>query len=87
MENLSKFISWLLKIKKNFIVVFDDKKQLNLANLHFIFENRLKNKFNRFQIIANIMLSVVEKSLIEKVYIHENFDRIDLPAYITMDYF
>ena len=86
-ENLSKFISWLLKAKKNFIVVFDDEKQLNRANKHFTFENSLNSKFNRFQNVANIVPSVVEKSLFEKEYLYENFDRMDLPAYITGDYF
>lgn len=85
-EKLSEFISWLLNAKKNFIVVFDEKTELSPANRHFTFENRLRDKFNRFKNVANIAPSVVVKSLFEKEYLHEYFDRIDYPAYATVDY-
>lgn len=85
-KHLTEFISWLLKVKKNFIVVFDDKTKLSPANRHFTFDNRLRDKFNQFKNVANITPSVVEKSLFENEYLYEYFDRIDLPAYTTVDY-
>lgn len=85
-EHLSEFISWLLKAKKNFIVVFDEKTELSRANRHFTFENRLRDKLNRFKNVANITPSVIVKSLFEKDYLYEYFDRIDYPAYATVDY-
>ena len=85
-NHLNEFISWLLKTKKNFIIVFDNETELSPTNKHFSFENRLRNKLNRFQNVANITPSVVVKSLFEKEHLYENFDRIDLPAYTTVDY-
>ena len=75
-----------MKTKKNFIIVFDNETELSPTNKHFSFENRLRNKLNRFQNVANITPSVVVKSLFEKEHLYENFDRIDLPAYTTVDY-
>ena len=85
-EHLGEFISWLLKAKKNFIVVFDEKTELSPSNRHFSFENRLRDKLNRFKNVANITPSVIVKSLFEKDYLYEYFDRIDYPAYATVDY-
>ena len=85
-EHLDEFISWLLKSKKNFIVVFDNKVNLSPTNKHFSFENRLRDKFNKFSNVANITPSVVEKDVFEKKYLYKYFDRIDLPAYTTVDY-
>ncbi len=85
-KHLNDFLSWLLQAKKNFIVVFDDKTELSPANRHFTFDNRLRYKFNQFNNVANIISIVVEKSLFEKDYLYEYFDRIDLPAYTTVDY-
>ncbi|WP_296889911.1 hypothetical protein [uncultured Methanobrevibacter sp.] len=85
-ENLDDFIAWLLKSKKNFIVVFDDETELSPANRQFSFKNRLRDKFNHFRGIANITPSVVEKSLFEKKCLHKHFDRIDFPSYTTVDY-
>lgn len=85
-EHLDEFITWLLKSKKNFIVVFDDKTELSPTNKHFTFTNSLRTKFNHFSNVANITPSVVEKSLFKKKYLYKYFDRVDLPAYTTVDY-
>ncbi|MBR2557430.1 MAG: hypothetical protein IKE95_03525 [Methanobrevibacter sp.] len=80
-KHLNEFFSWLLKTKKNFIVIFDDKTELSPSNRHFTFDNRLRDNFNHFKNVANIAPSVVEKSLFEKTYLREYFDRMDSPAY------
>ena len=46
----------------------------------------LRTKFNHFSNVANITPSVVEKSLFKKKYLYKYFDRVDLPAYTTVDY-
>ena len=85
-ENLNDFLAWLLKSQKKFIVVFDDKIELSKSSKHLSFENRLKDKYNRFKNIANISPSVVGKSMFEKDFLHEQFLRIDFPAYTTVDF-
>ena len=85
-KHLNEFISWLLKVKKNFIIVFDDKTNLSPSNKHFTFDNRLRDKLNKFKNVANITPSVVEKSIFEKDYLYKYFDRIDFPAYTSIDY-
>ncbi len=85
-EHLSEFISWLLKSKKNFIIVFNDMADLSPSNKHFTFDNRMREKFKHFKNIANITQSVVEKSLFEELYLNKYFDKIDFPAYTSIDY-
>ncbi|MEE1128466.1 MAG: hypothetical protein UHW99_00615 [Methanobrevibacter sp.] len=85
-DHLNEFITWLLNVEKNFIAVFYDKIKLSPTNKHFTFDNRLRIKFNHFKNVANINPIVVEKSLFEKDYLYEYFDRIDLPAYTSVDY-
>ena len=85
-ENLAEFISWILKSKKNFIVVFDDETELSPANKHFTFDNRLKKSYKHFQNVANIVPSVVTKSLFEEKVLYKRFDRIDFPSFTTVDF-
>jgi len=85
-KHLDDFISWLLKSKKKFIVVFKDKKEFSPSNRHLSFENRLRNKFNHFQNVSNSDAIIIEKSLFEKDFLHKYFDRVDFPAYTTVDY-
>ena len=66
--------------------MFYDKIKLNPANKHFSFDNLIKIKFNHLKNITNMNPIVVGKSLFEKDYLYEYFNRIDLPAYTSIDY-
>ncbi len=83
-DKLEEFISWLLKSKKRFILVFANEKNKSKLGNH-IFGQKLKEKYNRFEKIANIKTSIVTKSKFNSnCIIH--LSKLELPPCILMKY-